>query len=110
MRSDQQLETLLAELRPSVLGALVRRHGQFDGCEDAAQEALVAAATQWPVEGIPENARGWLLTVAGRRLTDYWRSDAARRAREPPWLMALPEASLAPAPPTRTWSPPTTTP
>ncbi|WP_343286184.1 sigma-70 family RNA polymerase sigma factor [Streptomyces sp. AM 3-1-1] len=99
MRSDQQLETLLAELRPSVLGALVRRHGQFDGCEDAAQEALVAAATQWPVEGIPENARGWLLTVAGRRLTDYWRSDAARRAREATVAsMALPEASLAPAP------------
>ncbi|MET9413595.1 sigma-70 family RNA polymerase sigma factor [Streptomyces klenkii] len=99
MRSDQCLESLLAELRPSVLGTLVRRHGQFDGCEDAVQEALVSAATQWPAEGIPDNPRAWLLTVAGRRLTDYWRSDQARRTREITVAsMALPEASVAPAP------------
>ncbi|WP_331755369.1 sigma-70 family RNA polymerase sigma factor (plasmid) [Streptomyces sp. NBC_00846] len=99
MRSDQRLESLLAELRPSALGALVRRHGQFDGCEDAVQEALIAAATQWPTEGVPDNSRAWLLTVAGRRLTDYWRSDRARRTREVTVAsMALPEASVAPAP------------
>ncbi|OKJ09394.1 RNA polymerase subunit sigma-24 [Streptomyces sp. CB00316] len=99
MRSDQRLESLLAELRPSVLGALVRRHGQFDGCEDAVQEALVAAATQWPTEGVPDNPRAWLLTVAGRRLTDHWRSDRARRTREATVAsMALPEATVAPAP------------
>jgi RNA polymerase sigma factor (sigma-70 family) len=97
--SDQRLESLLAELRPSVLGAMVRRHGQFDGCEDAVQEALVSAATQWPDEGVPDNPRGWLLTVAGRRLTDYWRSDQARRTREVTVAaMAVPEASVAPAP------------
>jgi len=96
--SDQRLEDLLAELRPSVLGALVRRHGQFDGCEDAVQEALVAAAAQWPAEGVPDNPRAWLLTVAGRRLTDHWRSDHARRTREVTVAgMAPADASVAPA-------------
>jgi RNA polymerase sigma factor (sigma-70 family) len=69
-------------LVPEVLGALVRRHGHFDACEDAVQEALLAAAAQWPTEGWPSNPRGWLVTVASRRLTDQLRSDAARRRRE----------------------------
>ncbi|MEV6823826.1 DUF6596 domain-containing protein [Amycolatopsis sp. NPDC051102] len=69
-------------LVPEVLGVLVRRYGQFDACEDAVQEALVAAAAQWPAEGWPENPRAWLVTVASRRLADQVRSDAARRRRE----------------------------
>jgi predicted RNA polymerase sigma factor len=73
---------LLRPLAPQVLATLVRRHGQFDACEDAVQEALLAAAVQWPAEGVPDNPRGWLLTVAGRRLTDQWRSEHARRRRE----------------------------
>ncbi|MBP2477883.1 RNA polymerase sigma factor (sigma-70 family) [Crossiella equi] len=72
---------LVRELAPQVLGVLVRRHGQFDACEDAVQEALLDAARQWP-EGLPDNPRGWLLTVATRRLTDSWRSESARRRRE----------------------------
>ncbi|MQY06566.1 RNA polymerase sigma factor [Actinomadura macrotermitis] len=75
-------EHLLREHAPRVLGALVRRHGQFDACEDAVQEALLAAATQWPAEGVPDDPRAWLLTVASRRLTDRWRSESARRERE----------------------------
>ncbi|WP_370961648.1 RNA polymerase sigma factor [Amycolatopsis sp. cg9] len=69
-------------LVPEVLGVLVRRYGLFDACEDAVQEALVAASAQWPVEGWPENPRAWLVTVASRRLADQVRSDAARRRRE----------------------------
>ena len=69
-------------LVPEVLGALVRRYGHFDACEDAVQEAVVAAAAQWPVHGWPENPRGWLVTVASRRLADQLRSDASRRRRE----------------------------
>jgi len=79
---DPDVEDVLRTTGPQVLGALVRRHGQFDACEDAVQEALLAAATQWPAEGVPDNPRAWLLTVAGRRLTDAWRSDSARRTRE----------------------------
>jgi RNA polymerase sigma factor (sigma-70 family) len=67
---------------PQVLGALVRRYGHFDAAEDAVQEALLAAAGQWPSAGVPDNPRGWLIKVASRRLTDALRSEEARRARE----------------------------
>ncbi|MDX3100412.1 RNA polymerase sigma factor [Nonomuraea angiospora] len=76
------IEDLLRELTPQVLGALVRRHGQFEACEDAVQEAVLAASVQWPAEGLPDNPRGWLVTVASRRLIDQLRSDHARRERE----------------------------
>jgi RNA polymerase sigma factor (sigma-70 family) len=79
---ETRVEDLLRDLAPQVLGALVRRHGQFDACEDAVQEALLAAAQQWPTEGVPEHPRGWLLTVASRRLVDEWRSESSRRRRE----------------------------
>ena len=72
----------MRELAPQVLGALVRRYGQFDACEDAVQEALLAAAQKWPAEGVPDNPRSWLTTVASRRLVDEWRSESARRRRE----------------------------
>lgn len=78
---DTRIEDLLRTLAPQVLAVLVRKYGQFDACEDATQEALLEAALQWP-SGMPENPRGWLLSVASRRLIDIWRSDNARRARE----------------------------
>jgi len=82
LTTDTPIEDLLRELAPQVLGALVRRHGQFDACEDAVQEALVAAARQWTEEGVPDNPRSWLVTVASRRLVDEWRSESARQRRE----------------------------
>jgi len=75
-------EDLLRELAPQVLGALVRRYGDFAGCEDAVQEALLAAATTWPAEGQPDNPLGWLIRVASRRLANQYRGDVARRRRE----------------------------
>ncbi|MEU1835902.1 RNA polymerase sigma factor [Micromonospora chersina] len=80
--TDRAIEDLLRALAPQVLGVLVRRHGQFYACEDAVQEALLAAATQWPAQGLPDHPRSWLVTVATRRLTDEWRSERARRDRE----------------------------
>ncbi|MGW0660059.1 RNA polymerase sigma factor [Streptodolium elevatio] len=80
--TEPDIEDLLRELTPQVLGLLVRRHGQFEGCEDAVQEAVLAAAVQWPTDGVPDNPRGWLVTVASRRLVDQMRSDHARRERE----------------------------
>lgn len=79
---EPRIEDLLRELAPQVLGTLVRRHEQFDACEDAVQEALLAAARQWPEKGVPDNPRSWLVTVASRRLVDEWRSEGARRRRE----------------------------
>jgi len=75
-------EHLLRELAPQVLGTVVRRFHDFASAEDAVQEALLAAALQWPREGVPENPRGWLIQVAIRRMTDQVRSDAARKRRE----------------------------
>ncbi|MFD7582931.1 RNA polymerase sigma factor [Kitasatospora sp. NPDC059817] len=75
-------EDLLRALTPQVLGTLVRRYGRFEGCEDAVQEAVLAATVQWPSEGMPDNPHGWLVTVAARRLIDQLRRDRARRERE----------------------------
>jgi RNA polymerase sigma factor (sigma-70 family) len=73
---------LLRELAPRVLGAIARRHRDFAAAEDAVQDAMIAAAAQWPAEGIPANPAGWLHHVAMRRLTDQLRSEMARRRRE----------------------------
>jgi RNA polymerase sigma factor (sigma-70 family) len=90
-------EDLLRELAPQVLGVLVRRYRQFEECEDAVQEALLAAAQSWPAGGTPANPRGWLITVASRRLIDQVRSEHARREREVTAAVREPEltASLA---------------
>ncbi|MGW2724732.1 RNA polymerase sigma factor [Streptomyces sp. NPDC001492] len=82
MGTTVEVEDLLRLHAPQVLGALVRRYGHFDAAEDAVQEALLAAAGQWPSAGVPDNPRGWLIKVASRRLTDVLRSEQARRARE----------------------------
>jgi len=80
--TSTEIENLLRELAPQVLGILVRRYGGFDTCEDAVQEALLAAAVQWRSEGVPGNPKGWLITAATRRQIELWRSDSARRRRE----------------------------
>ncbi len=92
------VEDLLRELAPQVLGVLVRRHGSFDICEDAVQEALLAAALQWPAEGLPANPRGWLITVASRRRIELLRNESARRRREET-AAALAPPDAEPAPP-----------
>ncbi|NHA67049.1 RNA polymerase sigma factor [Phycicoccus flavus] len=76
------VEDVVAREAPRVLGALVRRHGSPEDCEDALQEALLAAVERWPREGLPDDPRAWLLTVARRRLVDAVRSGSARRRRE----------------------------
>ena len=89
------MEDLLRQLTPQVLATLVRRHGQFDGCEDAVQEAVLAASVQWMADGVPDNPRAWLVTVASRRLIDQMRSDHARRVRESATAPQLATADVA---------------
>lgn len=75
-------ENLLRELTPQVLAAIIRRYNDFDAAEDAVQDALLAAAVQWPKEGVPRYPRAWLIKVASRRMADFIRTDVARRQRE----------------------------
>jgi RNA polymerase sigma factor (sigma-70 family) len=79
---DVPIERLLRELTPQVLGTVVRRFHDFAAAEDAVQEASIAAALQWPRDGVPENPRAWLIRVAFRRMADHIRSESARRRRE----------------------------
>src|SRR5215471_4028456 len=96
--SQTEIEGLLRQLAPQALGAVVRRYGHFDAAEDATQEALLAAATRWPEDGIPANPRAWLITVASRRLTDLLRNEQARQRRENAVARRVPpEQWLAPA-------------
>ena len=101
MTSPSTTEDLLRELAPQVLAALLRRYGygQFYLCEDATQEALLAAAVQWPADGQPGNPRGWLVTVATRKLLDQVRSEQSRRQREERIAVAAPQSELLAAAP-----------
>jgi RNA polymerase sigma factor (sigma-70 family) len=91
-------ENLLRELAPQVLGAVMRRFGDFSTAEDAVQEALIAAALQWPKEGVPDNPRGWLIHVAARRMTDHIRAELARRRREAIVLSQVPASDQVASP------------
>ena len=90
------VEDLLRELAPQVLGVLTRRYGDFDAAEDAVQEALLAAAVHWPAEGVPDRPRGWLIQTATRRLIDQRRSERSRMAREDRALLTQPPPADVP--------------
>jgi RNA polymerase sigma factor (sigma-70 family) len=92
------VEQIWRECAPDVVAAVIRAGGDFGAAEDAVQEALLAAARQWPTDGVPDNPRGWLITVASRRLVDQWRSERARAEREQVVARRTPAADLlAPA-------------
>ena len=97
-RHDDTALHLLRELAPQVLGVLARRFGEWEAAEDAVQEAVIAAAEQWPAAGVPTNPKGWLYQVATRRMHDHARSESARRRREQAVALAH-EAE-------RPWAPP----
>jgi RNA polymerase sigma factor (sigma-70 family) len=80
--TDRVLDEIWRHCAPRVLGALVRRYGHFDAAEDAVQEALIAASRQWPLEGVPDDPKAWLIRVGSRRLVDRLRADDARARRE----------------------------
>ncbi|MFI6289485.1 RNA polymerase sigma factor [Streptomyces sp. NPDC051018] len=99
MNRTTTIEDLLRHHAPQVLGALVRRYGHFGLAEDSVQEALLAAAEQWPASGIPDNPRGWLIRVASRRLTDLLRGEEARRRREETAASLAPRDAFTAPPP-----------
>ena len=93
---EPDAEHMLRELAPRLLGAIARRSGDFAAAEDAVQEALLAAAAEWPAAGVPHNPGGWLFHVACRRLADHVGSERARRRRE---AIIAAQAPVAAAPP-----------
>jgi RNA polymerase sigma factor (sigma-70 family) len=98
-RIDRHLEGLLRELAPQVLGAVMRRFRDFAASEDAVQLALIAATERWPIDGVPDDPRAWLIRVAARRMIDSVRAEAARRRREELVVSLVPaEDQLALAP------------
>ena len=98
MTGSQVANDAWRDLAPQVLTALMRRTGDFGAAEDAVQEALLAAATQWPREGTPDDPKAWLVTVASRRLIDQQRRDQARQRREVATVTLAPDDELvAPA-------------
>ncbi|MGW2511825.1 RNA polymerase sigma factor [Streptomyces scopuliridis] len=99
MRPGAEIEDLLRLHTPQVLGALVRRYGHFGAAEDSVQEALLAAARQWPETDVPDNPRGWLIRVASRRLMDQLRADEARRVREDTAAALIPRDTFTAPPP-----------
>jgi RNA polymerase sigma factor (sigma-70 family) len=96
--ATSSVEGLLRDLAPQVLGAVARRYGDIDNAEDAVQEALLAAAKQWPAEGVPDNPRSWLIAVAARRMTDHLRREETRRRREVVAASREPAAGPQPVP------------
>ena len=95
---DSGTEHLLRELAPQVLGAVIRRFRDFAAAEDAVQEALLAAAMQWPRDGVPDNPRAWLIHVASRRMTDQSAASTpagAARDRGQPMALDQVDASRA---------------
>jgi RNA polymerase sigma factor (sigma-70 family) len=95
MTIQPRIEDLLRELAPRVLGVVARKYADFDTAEDAVQEALLAASSQWPQLGVPESPQAWLVTVASRRLINLWRADEARRRREETSFAAQPTTAPA---------------
>jgi predicted RNA polymerase sigma factor len=98
LTAEDEFTPLLREHAPRVLGALLRRYGGLDSCEDAVQEALLAATKSWREDGVPDNPFGWLYAVGSRRLVDMARSDTARRAREQTYAHLIAVAAAEPAP------------
>jgi RNA polymerase sigma factor (sigma-70 family) len=93
-RLGDDVEHLLRELAPQVLGVVFRRFRDFAAAEEAVQDALLAAAVQWPHEGAPDNPAAWLNHVASRRMTDYIRSESARRRRQDAAALAADQVAL----------------
>src|SRR6185312_3398021 len=73
-----------------IIATLIRIAGNFDLAEEAMQEALTTALTDWPKKGIPSNPAAWVTAVAHRRVIDYGRRERTRREKQEPLLYETP--------------------
>jgi RNA polymerase sigma factor (sigma-70 family) len=86
-----------------LLGALTRVTGDVGLAEELAQDALLAALEQWPVDGVPDKPGAWLMATAKHRAIDTFRRSATlqrktaelgrelAQAHEPDWAAQLDE-------------------
>ena len=83
--ADATVETALTRVAREesgrVLALLARRFGDVDLADESVQDALVEAARVWPVQGVPTNPPGWLLTVAKHKAIDRMRRAASAHRR-----------------------------
>ncbi|GIF95488.1 RNA polymerase sigma factor [Catellatospora citrea] len=70
-----------AEAYQRIVAALIRITGDWTLAEDCAQEALALALDRWPVDGVPDNPGGWLMTVARNRALDVLRRGTVERRK-----------------------------
>ncbi|MEU7851639.1 sigma-70 family RNA polymerase sigma factor [Micromonospora parva] len=75
------VEAVFREERGRLLASLVRRFGDLDLAEEVASEAIEAALTHWPTDGVPSRPGAWLLTTARRRAVDRLRRDRVLATR-----------------------------
>jgi RNA polymerase sigma-70 factor (ECF subfamily) len=95
-RAADSVTAVFREERGRLLAALVTRFGDLDLAEEVVQEALEAALTRWPLDGVPDSPLAWLLTTARRRAVDRVRRD--HRYAERLALLAVETRRRAPAP------------
>ena len=81
MQIAQTVADAGAESYPRIVATLIRVTGDWTLAEDCAQEALTLALERWPVDGVPANPGGWLLTVARNRAIDVLRRASVERRK-----------------------------
>ncbi|MEV6812985.1 sigma-70 family RNA polymerase sigma factor [Micromonospora sp. NPDC051296] len=94
----QAVAATAVDAYPRIVAALIRITGDWTLAEDCAQEALARALDRWPVEGVPANPGGWLMTVARNRVLDVLRrASVERRKLRELAVLALTAATTEPA-------------
>jgi RNA polymerase sigma-70 factor (ECF subfamily) len=73
--ADRAVEEVFREDRARLLALLAARFGDLDLAEEVASEAVEAALSRWPVDGVPDKPLAWLLTTARRKAVDRIRRD-----------------------------------
>ena len=93
-RAADLVEAVFREERGRLLAALAARFGDLDLAEEVAQEAVEAALTRWPVDGVPDVPLAWLLTTARRRAVDRMRRQRAQAQRLAVWAAEVDRAGV----------------
>ena len=71
---EARLSQIVRASHGRLVAILASRTRDIAAAEDAVSEAYRTALEKWPMEGLPQNPEGWLMTVARNRLTDRAKS------------------------------------